>query len=336
MTMTALPAGPDSTELATAQEVLARCRSALGALFVGQEDLVQGVLAAVAASGHVLVESVPGLGKTLLVKAVGRILGLDVRRIQFTPDLMPSDITGAHLFDLAERRFVFHPGPVFAQFLLADELNRAPAKTHAALLEAMQEGQVTLDGKRFPITPPFLVLATQNPIENEGTYALPEAALDRFLLKLTMTYPGAEDEVRILTLHLAGSSPERILADQVQPVTDAAGVLALQRTAARILVEPAIVDYAARIVRRTRGWPGLVLGAGPRAGIAILATARALALMRGRAFVVPDDVADAAPACLRHRVILSPEAEVEGRTTDTVVAEVIRSEPVPRGTGTIG
>jgi MoxR-like ATPase len=200
----------------------------------------------------------------------------------------------------------------------------------------MQEGQVTLDGKRYPIAPPFLVLATQNPIENEGTYALPEAALDRFLLKLTMSYPEAADEVRILTLHLAGSSPERILAEQVEPVTDAAGVLALQATAARVLVAPAVVDYAARIVRRTRGWPGLVLGAGPRAGIALLAVARALALMRGRGFVVPDDVADAAPGCLRHRVILSPEAEVEGRTTDTVIGEVVKAEPVPRGTGAEG
>ncbi len=315
--------------------LISTIRERLGSIFVGQDKLVDGVLAAVLAGGHVLVESVPGLGKTLLVKSVSRVLGLDSGRVQFTPDLMPSDITGSHVFDLAERRFIFRPGPIFTRFLLADELNRAPAKTHAALLEAMQERQVTLDGTRYPIEAPFLVVATQNPIESEGTYALPEAALDRFLLKLTIGYPDEAEERRILTLHLAGSSPEQILIG-LQPVTDTAGVLALQAAVAQVLVDPAVVAYAARLVRRTRGYPGLHLGASPRAGVAVLATARALAAMRGRNFVIPDDLADAWLPCLRHRVSLAPEAEVEGRSVDDLLRELLKSEPVPRGTAVTG
>jgi MoxR-like ATPase len=320
-----------SPDLPALSARLAAVRERLGAIFVGQEALVEGVLGAVLAGGHVLVESVPGLGKTLLVKAVARVLGLGSSRIQFTPDLMPSDITGSHVFDLAERRFVFRPGPVFARYVLADELNRAPAKTHAALLEAMQERQVTLDGQRYPIEPPFLVVATQNPIESEGTYALPEAALDRFLIKLAIAYPDAEEERRIYGLHLAGASPDRAIAD-LEPACDATGVLAMQAAVATVLVDPAVVDYALRIVRRTRGYPGLHLGASPRAGVAILGFARALAAMRGRTFVVPDDIADAALPCLRHRVALAPEAEVEGRDADDLLRELLKSEPVPRGT----
>ncbi len=322
----------DITQVTT---VISAIRERLGAIFVGQQALVDGVLAAVLAGGHVLVESVPGLGKTLLVKSVSRVLGLDSSRVQFTPDLMPSDITGSHVFDMAERRFIFRPGPIFTRYLLADELNRAPAKTHAALLEAMQERQVTLDGHRYPIEAPFLVVATQNPIESEGTYALPEAALDRFLLKLTIGYPDEVEERRILTLHLDGSSPEQILSG-VQPVTDTAGVLALQAAVAQVLVDPAVVAYAARLVRRTRGYPGLHLGASPRAGVAVLATARAFAAMRGRNFVVPDDLADAWLPCLRHRVALAPEAEVEGRSADDLLRELLKSEPVPRGTAVTG
>ncbi len=324
---------PPEPALVTSQ--LDAIRARLGAIFVGQQALVDGVLAAVLAGGHVLVESVPGLGKTLLVKAVAKVLGLASSRIQFTPDLMPSDITGSHVFDLAERRFVFRPGPVFARFVLADELNRAPAKTHAALLEAMQERQVTLDGNRYPIEAPFLVVATQNPIESEGTYALPEAALDRFLIKLTIGYPDEAEERRIYGLHLDGGSPDRALAG-LQPVTDVAGVLALQAAVAGILVDPAVVAYVARLVRRTRGYPGLHLGASPRAGVAVLATARALAAMRGRGFVVPDDIADAWLPCLRHRVALAPEAEVEGRSADELLRELLASEPVPRGTAVTG
>ncbi len=321
---------PTMSDLAAAAATVDRLRSGLGTLFVGQRELVDGVLIAVIAGGHVLVESLPGLGKTLLVKALGRLLGLGTNRIQFTPDLMPSDITGSHVFDLAERRFVFHPGPVFTQFLLADEFNRAPAKTHAALLEVMQERQVTLDGRRHPLPPPFLVLATMNPIENEGTYALPEAQLDRFLFKLVLGYPTAVEEERILELHLAGASPEQAL-EHLAPLTDAAGVLALQRLAAQVRVAPEIVRYIAALVRRTRGWPGLHLGASPRAGVSMVAASRAAALLHGRTYVVPDDVAEVALPALRHRVITSPEAEVEGRSADAILGDLMKSVDVPRG-----
>ena len=320
-----------AAQLEASRELVDAIRRELAKLFVGQDQLVEGVLTAIAAGGHVLVESLPGLGKTLLVKAIGKILGLRTNRIQFTPDLMPSDITGSHVFDLAERRFVFHPGPIFTQFLLADEFNRAPAKTHAALLEVMQERQVTLDGRHHPLAPPFLVLATQNPIENEGTYTLPEAQLDRFLFKLSMGYPEAAEEERIYGLFLAGDSPERILERDVVAVADPTRVLQLQQAAGRVTVDASIVTYITALVRRTRGYPGLHLGASPRAGIAMLTAGRALALGRGRGFVVPDDIADVALPALRHRVILSPEAEIEGRTADGILAEMVKQVEVPRG-----
>ena len=320
------PLTPD--DLAQAQALLAAVRQRLGAVLIGQDALVDGVLAAVTAGGHVLVESVPGLGKTLLVKALGRILGLAVGRIQFTPDLMPSDITGSHVFDMAERKFTFQPGPVFTQFLLADEFNRSPAKTHAALLEAMQERQVTLDGRRYLLPKPFLVLATQNPIEQEGTYALPEAQLDRFLVKLSLPYPEEAEEQRILRLHLDGGDPLRDV-DALPPVADANGIARVQAVAARLTVDDAVLAYAAALVRRTRGFPGLHLGGSPRAGVALIAIARALALARGRGFVVPEDVQDAWLPCLRHRVIVSAEAEVEGRHADAILGEVLAAVPAP-------
>jgi MoxR-like ATPase len=312
-------------------ELLGRVRSELGKLFIGQHELVEQVLTALVAGGHILVESVPGLGKTLLVKAIGKILGLETGRIQFTPDLMPSDITGSHVFDMGERRFVFHRGPVFTQFLLADEFNRAPAKTHAALLEVMQEQHVTLDGTCYRLAPPFLVMATQNPIENEGTYTLPEAQLDRFLIKVVLPYPDQADEERILGLFLAGTSPEQILADTVQPVATPERLLELQALAARLTVQQPVLRFITEIVRTTRGFPGLHLGASPRAGIAILTSSRALALTRGRSYVVPDDVVDVVVPAMRHRVILSPEAEVEGRSADSILRELLSQIDVPRG-----
>ena len=327
----ALSGPPSAEEVATASAMLAAVRTQLQKLFIGQDDLVTQVVVALVAGGHLLVESLPGLGKTLLVKAFARILGLGHNRIQFTPDLMPSDITGSHVFDLAERRFVFHPGPVFTQFLLADELNRAPAKTHSALLEVMQERQITLDGNRHLLEAPFLVMATQNPIESEGTYNLPEAQLDRFLFKLVLDYPSAEEEERILGLFLAGSSPEKILAEEVVPVLNAAGVITLQRLAARVTVDATVVRYIAAVVRRTRGHPGLHLGASPRAGVALLTAARASALCQGRSYVVPDDVAELVVPAMRHRVVVSPEAEIEGRTSEAILLEVLKAVPVPRG-----
>jgi len=321
----------DSDAVAESAETLDAVRRELGKVFVGQEELAELLLVAVVADGHVLLEGVPGLGKTTLVKTFGRILGLDTNRIQFTPDLMPSDITGSHVFDMAERRFTFRQGPVFTRFLLADEFNRSPAKTHAALLEAMQEYQVTLDGQRYPLERPFLVMATQNPIENEGTYNLPEAQLDRFLFKLVLPYPQEGEEEEILAMFLAGSSPAKMLIERVEQVTDGAGLQRLQDRGANVAVQKELIAYIAAIVRRTRGYPGLYLGGSPRAGISILRAARSLALIRGRGFATPEDVGDVVVPALRHRMILSPEAEIEGRTTDEIVEEIVAAVPVPRG-----
>lgn len=312
------------------QSIVAAIRGELDKIFIGQEALVSGAITALIANGHVLVESLPGLGKTLLVKGLSKIIGLHNKRIQFTPDLMPSDITGSHVFDMAERKFVFHKGPVFTQFLLADEFNRAPAKTHAALLEVMQEGQVTLDGTTHVLTPPFFVMATQNPIENEGTYNLPEAQLDRFLFKLHIDYPHENEERDILKMFLAGTSPYDVLENDVQMVTNAEQLLGLQKSARQVTVDSSIIDYITHIVRQTRSFPGIYLGASPRAGIALLTGSRALALMSGRNFVTPDDVKDLTLMALGHRIILSPEAEIEGKNSRQLLEQLIHSIEVPR------
>jgi MoxR-like ATPase len=316
----------DGPVAAWAAKVLAEVNK----VYVGQDDLVRGVLAALLADGHVLIESVPGLGKTLLVRALGRVLGCDFNRIQFTPDLMPSDVTGSPVYDERTHDFRFRPGPVFTQLLLADEINRAPAKTHSALLEIMQEYRVTVDGTSHPITRPFLVLATQNPIESEGTYNLPEAQLDRFLFKLVANYPNAAEETNILRLHTLGSSPDKLLADDLKTVTDPAEVLEVQRHCSSVMVDDRVLHYIATLVRKTREWPTFSLGASPRAGVAILRGCRAVAALEGRDFAVPDDVQEVAPWALRHRVMLTPEAEVEGQGADDLLAELIRSVEVPR------
>jgi MoxR-like ATPase len=301
----------------------------VGKIFVGQERLARGVLTALLAEGHVLIESVPGLGKTLLVRALGRVLGCRFNRIQFTPDLMPSDVTGSPIFDERIQDFRFRPGPVFTQLLLADEINRAPAKTHSALLEIMQENRVTIDGVTHPIDPPFLVLATQNPIESEGTYNLPEAQLDRFLFKLVVEYPSAQEETEILRLHTRGMGSDLTLADRLEVATSPDEVRAMQRRCAGVLVDERVLAYIATLVRRTREWPTLSLGASPRAGVAILRAARAAAALEGRDFALPDDVQEVVLPSLRHRVILTPEAEVEGHNPDELLKELIRSVEVP-------
>ncbi len=308
----------------------ARVMGEINKVFIGQDQLVRGVLLALLADGHVLIESVPGLGKTLLVRALGRVLGCVFNRIQFTPDLMPSDVTGSPIYDESIHDFRFRPGPVFAQLLLADEINRAPAKTHSALLEIMQEARVTIDGTAHPLEKPFLVMATQNPIESEGTYNLPEAQLDRFLFKLMADYPGAAEETDILRLHTKGQSPETILAADLRTITSPAEVIEAQRHCAAVFVDDRILDYITALVRKTREWPSFALGASPRAGVAILRGARAAAALEGRAFAVPDDVQEVALPALRHRVILTPEAEVEGRAPDDLLSEMIRSLEVPR------
>ena len=299
-------------------------------VYVGQEGLVRQALVALFAGGHVLIESVPGLGKTLLVRILGEALGCSFGRIQFTADLMPSDITGQPVFDARTQDFRFRPGPVFTHILLADEINRSPAKTHAALLEIMQEGRVTVDGTTHRIEPPFLVLATQNPIESEGTYHLPEAQLDRFLFKIVVDYPHAAEEDAILRLHCRPDPLERQLATTIRPLLDPARVIAIQELCRHVRVDDAIIRYTSAVVRTTRQWPAFALGASPRAGIALVAGARVLAAFAGRSYVVPDDVTELVPAALRHRVILSPEAEVSGDTVDGALVALLRTIEVPR------
>ncbi len=321
-----VPSAPPSQVAAWTSRVMGEVNK----VFVGQDSLVRGVLTALLADGHVLIESVPGLGKTLLVRALGQALGCAFNRIQFTPDLMPSDITGSPVYDERIHDFRFRPGPIFTQLLLCDEINRAPAKTHSALLEIMQETRVTIDGQAHPIERPFLVLATQNPIESEGTYNLPEAQLDRFLFKLVADYPSLAEETRILKLHASGEAPDKAVISQVKTVTGPDEVLEMQRHCSTVTISDKVLHYIASLTRKSREWPAFSLGASPRAGVAILRGSRALAALEGRNFVVPDDVQEVATWSLRHRVMLTPEAEVEGRDVDGLLAELIRSVEVPR------
>ncbi len=298
-------------------------------VYVGQDELVLGTLVALFSSGHVLIESVPGLGKTLLVRALGQVLGCKFARIQFTADLMPSDITGSPILDMKTQEFRFRPGPVFTQLLLADEINRSPAKTHAALLEVMQEYRVTIERTSHRIEKPFLVLATQNPIESEGTYNLPEAQLDRFMFKLVVNYPSAEEEANILTLHSVQADLDQRL-EKLDTVTSPAEIVEMTRACSDVFVDPKLVQYINTLVRTTRQWPQFYLGASPRAGIALMQGARTLAAFHGRDYAVPDDVVELALPALRHRVILSAEAEVEGHSINEVLTDMIRSVEVPR------
>ncbi len=307
-----------------------RITGEISKVFIGQQELVLGSLVALFSSGHVLIESVPGLGKTLFVRTLGRVLGCHFGRIQFTADLMPSDITGAPIFDMKNQEFRFRPGPVFTQLLLADEINRSPAKTHAALLEIMQEYRVTIDGKSHELTRPFLVLATQNPIESEGTYNLPEAQLDRFMFKLVADYPRVEEEARILEMHSLQIDLNERLMSQVSPVTTPEEIMRITRANSDIRVDPRLIDYINKLVRLTRRWPQFHMGASPRAGIALMQSARTLAAFAGRDYAVPDDVVQLTLPALRHRVILTAEAEVEGRSVDELLTELIRSVDVPR------
>ena len=299
-------------------------------VFVGQRELVEGSLVALFSGGHVLIESVPGLGKTLFVRTLGKILGCEFGRIQFTADLMPSDITGAPIFDMKTQEFRFRPGPVFTQLLLADEINRSPAKTHAALLETMQERRVTVDGQTHNLELPFLVVATQNPIESEGTYNLPEAQLDRFLFKLRADYPSEEQEAKILMMHGDQVDLTKKLQDDVNTISNPEQILKVTTESSKVRVEPVLVQYINRIVRLTRQWPQFYMGASPRAGIGLMQAARTLAAFYGRDYAVPDDVVQLALPTLRHRVMLTAEAEVEGQQVDDLLRELIRRVEVPR------
>lgn len=298
-------------------------------IYVGQDELVLGTLVALFAGGHVLIESVPGLGKTLFVRTLGRVLGCQFARIQFTADLMPSDITGSPILDMKTQEFCFRPGPVFTQLLLADEINRSPAKTHAALLEVMQEYRVTVERTSHRIEKPFLVMATQNPIEAEGTYNLPEAQLDRFMFKLVVNYPSAEEETDILTMHSVQADLDGRL-EKLDTLTSPAEIVEITRQCGEVFIDPKLVQYINTLVRTTRQWPQFYLGASPRAGIALMQGARTLAAFHGRDYAVPDDVVELALPALRHRMILSAEAEVEGHSVNEVLTDLIRSIEVPR------
>ena len=307
-----------------------RIEEQLTQVLVGQPAITRQVLIALITGGHVLIEGVPGLGKTLLARSLARVLELDFQRIQFTPDLMPSDVTGHALFDSQSGDFRVRKGPAFTNLLLADEINRAPAKTQAALLEVMQERQITIEGERFPLAPPFVVLATQNPLDQEGTYPLPEAELDRFLFKILIDYPDQAHESRMVEMVLDGRLPDSLDAAQLTPVTDAAGILELTRSAEQVLIDPALIDYLLRLVRATREHPSLIQGGSPRASIALARTAKTQALLSGRDFVVPDDVKAVAAPVLRHRLRLGVDAELEGQTVESVLAQLLEQVEAPR------
>ncbi len=320
------------TQVDRAAARLGEIQAAVGEVVVGQERLVESVLVALLCRGHVLLEGVPGLAKTLTVRAMAGVLGGTFQRLQFTPDLLPADITGTQIFDPSSARFVPHRGPVFANLVLADEVNRAPAKVQSALLEAMEERQVTIGGTTFALPQPFVVLATQNPIEQEGTYPLPEAQLDRFLLKVLVGYPDPEDERRILDFHLGEAFPKPRLVTSLEEMAE------LERVVGRVYVDDRIKSYILALVGATRRpaevglgdlVPLIAFGASPRASIALALAGRALALVRGRAFVTPEDVKELAPAVLRHRLVLTYEAEAEGTTVEEIVERVLLAVEVP-------
>ncbi len=302
---------------------------AVTSVVLGQHAVVRESLLALIARGHVLLEGPPGTAKTLLVRSLNQALGLTFRRIQFTPDLMPSDITGVSMLAPAGD-FFFRPGPLFADLVLADEINRAPAKTQAALLEAMEERSVTVDGTGHPMTPSFTVFATQNPIEFEGTYPLPEAELDRFLIKCTLDYPDIDTEMALLARVLHGFESSEAATFGIQPVLDVDGLARLRAAARQVRVEPSLTAYIAALVRATRGAPALTLGASPRASVSLLKIAQAAALTEGRDFVIPDDIKAFARPVLRHRVMVAPELEVEGVSADDALATLIERIEAPR------
>jgi MoxR-like ATPase len=320
---------PDE-KIVEAQQLLARIKQEIGEAVIGQADVIEQALIGLLAGGHILIEGVPGLGKTLLVKALAKAFDGDFSRIQFTPDLMPSDITGHTLFDVKTGEFRTRRGPIFTHLLLADEINRAPAKTQAALLEVMQETQVTIEGTVYPLTAPFMVMATQNPIEQEGTYPLPEAQLDRFLLKVKIDYPSLQEESFMVKTVTNMSVADKLDVARVSALMKPETVLTLQRIAAAVTVSDSVLDYAVRLARATRNFALLAAGAGPRGAISLIRAARAKAVMQGRGFVTPDDVKDVSLAVMRHRVRASPEMEIEGRDIDHVLTELFSQVDAPR------
>ena len=314
----------------TVFSTVSHIKNELQKVIVGQDDAIEQILIAVLAEGHALIEGVPGTAKTLTVKTLSRIINASFSRIQFTPDLMPSDITGTNVFNIATSNFNLRRGPVFTDILLADEINRTPPKTQAALLEAMEERQVTIDGDAYPLSPIFTVLATENPIEYEGTYPLPEAQLDRFQLKILLSYPAEDAEREVVARWDAGFNAKRLDQVDIEPLTDPSAILQCRAAVARARMEPGVQHYAVDLVRRTRAHPFVHYGASPRASVALLLCSKALAAMRGREFVTPDDVRDVVLPVLRHRLTLRAEAELDGVTADAVISDILRAAEVPR------
>ncbi len=316
--------------IAKACEIAQSLRAEVSKAVIGQSDVIDQVLIALFAGGHVLIEGVPGLGKTLLVRALAQTFNGSFSRIQFTPDLMPSDITGHAMYDMKSESFRIRRGPVFTNLLLADEINRAPAKTQAALLEVMQEQQVTIEGKAMAFDLPFMTLATQNPLEQEGTYPLPEAQLDRFLLKVLIDYPSDQDEKNLVRKITAGKIGDSIDVDAVKAVVNSQVIINIQKIVATMQIDERVSDYAVSIVRQTRNWPGIMVGAGPRGGLSLVRAARAAALLNGNDFVTPDDIKNITIAALRHRIILSPEMEIEGQSADSILLALLDAVDAPR------
>ena len=309
---------------------LADLETEVSKAFIGQKQIVREVITALIAGGHVLVEGVPGLGKTLLVRALTEAIGGSFSRIQFTPDLMPTDISGHALFDFKTNEFHVRKGPVFCNFLLADEINRAPAKTQSALLEAMQEKQVTIEGDAFHLAPPFMVMATQNPIEQEGTYPLPQAQLDRFLVKILIDYPHLDEERSMVGSVTRGMVGDALDVSTIETLLSPEEVLQLQGLAASLTIDEEIVAYAVNLTRATREWQGIEAGSGPRGAISLLRSARAMALFNGNGFITPDDIKQVAPMVLRHRVRLTADMEIEGRNPDDMLRDILDTVEAPR------
>jgi len=325
-----IESGDTLTPIQKGHKIIQKLSKNINSALIGQESIVEMTLTCLFAGGHLLIEGVPGLGKTLLVRSIAKSFDGDFSRIQFTPDLMPSDVTGHAMFDQKSEKFRIRKGPAFTNLLLADEINRAPAKTQSALLEVMQEKHITIEGRSHKVSSPFMVLATQNPLEQEGTYPLPEAELDRFLMNILIDYPSVEDEISLVKTITTGTIDDSILMEELKPITSASIIMELQRLAASIRVDDSIFDYAVRLVTATREWSGVQMGASPRASIAIVRAAKALALVRGSDFVTPDEVKSVALAVMRHRIVLSAELEIEGVAIEQVIADLLAQIPAPR------
>ena len=318
----------ERTDLGKLQDVVNSIRASVSQIIVGQQSMIDLMIAGLLSDGHLLIEGVPGVAKTLAAKLLAKSIACPFSRIQFTPDLMPGDVLGTSVFNPRDIQFQFKPGPIFSSIILIDEINRAPAKTQAALFEVMEERQVTIDGTTYSMQQPFLVVATQNPIEQEGTYRLPEAQLDRFIFKITVNYPSFQEEVQILQQQQHDTATDMLAA--IEPVLNAADIGHYRSLVRNIVMEPKLIEYIARIVTVTRNNSSLYLGASPRASLAIMKASKAMAAIRGRDFVVPEDIIEIIPNVMRHRIILTPEKEMEGNTPDDMIKRIIESVEVPR------